>query len=58
LRELDPIAYLRFASVYRHYETIDDFILEIERLKAESPGGPPVAHGAMAGRDPASQPLF
>lgn len=65
LRELDPIAYLRFASVYRHYETIDDFILEIERLRAESTdgqsdsGGRPLAAQAPgSGRDMANQPLF
>lgn len=34
LRELDPIAYLRFASVYRHYESVEDFEAEIARLKA------------------------
>jgi len=33
LSELDPIAYLRFASVYRHWQTLDDFEAEIERLR-------------------------
>jgi len=33
LSELDPIAYLRFASVYRHWQTLDDFDSEIARLK-------------------------
>lgn len=43
LRELDPVAYLRFASVYEHYESVDDFEAEIQRLRetvAESPDGP------------------
>ncbi len=34
LGELDPVAYLRFASVYRHYSSVDDFITEIDRLRA------------------------
>ncbi|MDO5534135.1 MAG: transcriptional regulator NrdR [Propionibacteriaceae bacterium] len=35
LRDLDPIAYLRFASVYRHYESVDDFEAEIAKLRGE-----------------------
>ena len=34
LRDLDPIAYLRFASVYQHYESVEDFEAEIARLRA------------------------
>jgi transcriptional repressor NrdR len=34
LRELDEVAYLRFASVYRSYESIDDFEQEIKALRA------------------------
>lgn len=34
LAELDPVAYLRFASVYRHFDTLDDFRAEIERLNS------------------------
>jgi len=34
LSDLDEVAYLRFASVYRAFESADDFALEIERLKA------------------------
>jgi len=36
LRELDPVAYLRFASVYQHYQTLDDFAAEIARLTHEA----------------------
>lgn len=36
LRELDSIAYLRFASVYLNYNTIEDFATEIDRLRYES----------------------
>ncbi len=33
LRRLDAVAYLRFASVYRHYDTVDDFELAIAELR-------------------------
>jgi transcriptional repressor NrdR len=33
--ELDKIAYVRFASVYRHFENPDEFIREIKKLGAE-----------------------
>jgi transcriptional repressor NrdR len=35
LRELDEVAYLRFASVYRSFDTLDDFEAEITLLRAE-----------------------
>lgn len=38
LRELDEIAYLRFASVYRSFGSLDDFESEIARLRAEDAG--------------------
>jgi len=34
LRELDEVAYLRFASVYRSFDTLDDFEREIATLRA------------------------
>ena len=40
LRELDEIAYLRFASVYRAFDSLDDFESEISALRAED-----AAHG-------------
>ncbi len=33
LRELDPVAYVRFASVYRRFEDVDAFVKELHRLK-------------------------
>ena len=33
LRALDPVAYVRFASVYSRFEDVDAFSAEIERLK-------------------------
>jgi transcriptional repressor NrdR len=35
LRELDQIAYVRFASVYRRFEDIEQFLTELERLRRE-----------------------
>jgi len=34
LRDLDVVAYLRFASVYRAFDTLDDFEVEIAALRA------------------------
>lgn len=44
LRELDEVAYLRFASVYRAFESAGDFETEIALLRAERPA---------SGREPA-----
>jgi transcriptional repressor NrdR len=41
LRELDEVAYLRFASVYQGFESLDDFESAIGRLRIE--------HGSAAG---------
>ena len=45
LRELDEVAYLRFASVYRNFESLTDFESEISALRAShapaAGGGPP-----------------
>jgi len=35
LRELDHVAYVRFASVYRAFEDVEAFRAEIERLQSE-----------------------
>ena len=32
LRELDEVAYLRYASVHRHFEDVDQFVDEIQAL--------------------------
>jgi transcriptional repressor NrdR len=39
LRELDEVAYLRFASVYRGFESLEDFENEIESLRGAAPPG-------------------
>ncbi|HEX3109850.1 MAG TPA: transcriptional regulator NrdR [Thermoanaerobaculia bacterium] len=33
LRDLDPVAYVRFASVYRNFEDVDAFVKELHQLK-------------------------
>ena len=45
LRELDEVAYLRFASVYRSFDTLEDFEAEIALLRAE---------GEPLGQEPSS----
>jgi transcriptional repressor NrdR len=32
LESLDKVAYIRFASVYRHFENIDEFVREIQKI--------------------------
>jgi len=39
LRQIDPVAYVRFASVYRSFEDVNAFREEIERLQTP-PGAP------------------
>jgi transcriptional repressor NrdR len=53
LRELDEVAYLRFASVYRSFTSVADFEKEIAALKArQATAGPaePVPTGTPAPR--------
>jgi transcriptional repressor NrdR len=40
LRELDEVAYLRFASVYRGFESLTDFEAEISALRSARDGAP------------------
>ena len=35
LSKLDKVAYIRFASVYRHFENLDEFVSEINKLGGE-----------------------
>ncbi|ADD26844.1 transcriptional regulator NrdR [Meiothermus ruber] len=32
LKELDPVAYIRFASVYREFDSLENFIEEVRKL--------------------------
>jgi transcriptional repressor NrdR len=38
LRQLDQVAYVRFASVYRSFEDVQAFREEVERLERDLPG--------------------
>jgi transcriptional repressor NrdR len=42
-RELDEVAYLRFASVYQGFDSLDDFEAAITLLRVEHHGAAPVA---------------
>ena len=46
LRELDEVAYLRFASVYRGFESLDDFEKAITELRSRHATGADAAAGA------------
>lgn len=35
LKKVDPLSYLLFASVYRDFESVDDFEQEIQKLKKQ-----------------------
>lgn len=41
LRLLDQVAYIRFASVYRRFQDIDEFRAEVDRLHDDEPVGEP-----------------
>ena len=43
LRQLDEVAYVRFASVYRHFEDVEAFHEEIRRLRDQRPAEQPAA---------------
>jgi transcriptional repressor NrdR len=44
LRALDPVAYVRFASIYRDFRDIGEFERELDALKAEDTGPHEVPH--------------
>ena len=55
LRDLDVIAYLRFASVYRQFDTLDDFEQAIQALRERAQGSDTVFEaGAQADVEPAA----
>jgi transcriptional repressor NrdR len=66
LRDLDEVAYLRFASVYRGFESLADFEEEITALRSAHAGSwrpgypdgppPPAAPPPPAGPPPAAPP--
>lgn len=44
LREIDPVAYVRYASVYRKFTAVGEFIEEIQSLENDVATRPPPAH--------------
>jgi len=52
LLDLDVVAYVRFASVYRQFQNVDAFLSELEKLKknAELPAPAPEMHPGRGGR--------
>lgn len=53
LNGLDKVAYIRFASVYRHFENLDEFITEVNRIGGSGHGEAPsgAVGGAADGRE-------
>ncbi len=45
LKKLDEVAYVRFASVYRHFEDVGSFIREIDKIKVIRKKGKGEKHG-------------
>jgi transcriptional repressor NrdR len=56
LRELDAVAYLRFASVYKAFESVDDFADEVAGLMAERAGDPRPTEDSGTAADTAARP--
>lgn len=54
LRELDTVAYLRFASVYSSFNTLDDFEAAIAELRTDTVGA---GGGEAPGTDGSSDTL-
>jgi transcriptional repressor NrdR len=48
LGAMDKVAYIRFASVYRHFEDLDEFVREIQNVggRASQSGGESVETGS------------
>ncbi|MBP3709479.1 MAG: transcriptional repressor NrdR [Treponema sp.] len=38
LYEIDKVAYVRFASVYKHFENLDEFITEVKNVEGKRHG--------------------
>jgi transcriptional repressor NrdR len=48
LRELDEVAYLRYASVYRNFASLEDFEGEIALLRALPSSNAPIASESLS----------
>jgi len=47
LKELDQVAYVRFASVYRRFQDLGDFVDELKELIERGPARPAGAKGVQ-----------
>ena len=56
LRRLDAVAYVRFASVYRGFDSLEDFETEIARLRAAGPAPPRPREDASTRTTPTEPP--
>src|SRR5262244_3305230 len=55
LRHLDEVAYVRFASVYRHFEDVEAFHEEIQRLRSQQRAAAESARESKRGQKPARE---
>ena len=39
LRQLDEVSYVRFASIYKEFKDIDEFVAELEYIKKQKDKG-------------------
>jgi transcriptional repressor NrdR len=53
LSELDEVAYIRFASVYRNFTSLDDFVIEVAAMREQDPA----QHSPEPGPIPAATAL-
>ena len=47
LSELDEVAYIRFASVYRNFTSLDDFVIEVAAMREWDTATDPIDSGAI-----------
>lgn len=52
LREVDPVAYVRFASVYRQFKDIDELRTEIDQLSSAASATSKTGEHATIGNEP------
>jgi transcriptional repressor NrdR len=55
LQQLDEVAYVRFASVYRHFQDVEAFHEEIQRLRAQRTASELAARDPKRGVKPAKE---
>jgi hypothetical protein len=55
LQQLDEVAYVRFASVYRHFQDVEAFHEEIQRLRAQRTASELAAREPKRGAKPGKE---